>query len=83
MINIDINNGMTTEKKISAMIDSKNLIDAILATYYGTDKEKEDVQRNVDHLTQSLSNQEILSNITEELLSSMNDTILRAQGVIG
>lgn len=83
MINIDINNGMTTEKKISAMIDSKNLIDAILATYYGTDREKEDMQRNVDHLTQSLSNQEILSNITEELLSSMNDTILRAQGVIG
>ena len=65
------------------MIDSKNLIDAILATYYGTDREKEDMQRNVDHLTQSLSNQEILSNITEELLSSMNDTILRAQGVIG
>ena len=83
MINIDINNGMTTEKKISAMIDSKNLIDAILATYYGTDREKEDVKRNVDHLTQSLSNQEILSNITQELLSSMNDTILRAQGVIG
>lgn len=82
MINIDINNGMTIEKKIAAMIDSRDLINQILDTYYGTDKEKEDVQRNLDHINQWLSNPEILSNLTEELLSSMNDTILRSQGVL-
>lgn len=82
MINIDINNGMTIEQKISAMIDSRNLINQILDTYYGTEREKEDIRRNVNHLNQSLSDQEILSNITPELLSSINDSILRSQGVM-
>lgn len=82
MINIDINNGMTIEQKISAMIDSKNLVNQILDTYYGTEQEKEDIQRNIDHLNQALSNNEILSNLTSELLSSINDTILRSQGVL-
>lgn len=79
---IDINQGMTIEKKISAMIDSINLINNILDTYYGTDTEKADVQRNIDHLNQCLSNDEILSNLSSELLSSINDTILRSQGVL-
>lgn len=82
MINIDINNGMTIEQKISAMIDSKNLVNQILDTFYGTDQEKNDIIRNIDHLNQALSNEEILSNITPELLSSINDTILRSQGVL-
>lgn len=82
MINIDINNGMTIEQKISAMIDSKNLVNQILDTFYGTDQEKDDIMRNIDHLNQALTNEEILSNITPELLSSINDTILRSQGVL-
>ena len=82
MINIDINNGMTVEQKISAMIDSKNLITQILDTYYGTDREREDIIRNIDHLNQCLQDNEILSNLTPELLSSINDTILRSQGVL-
>lgn len=82
MINIDINNGMTIEQKISAMIDSKNLVNQILDTFYGTDQEKNDIIRNIDHLNQALTNEEILSNITPELLSSINDTILRSQGVL-
>lgn len=82
MINIDINQGMTVEKKISAMIDSRDLINKILDTYYNTDEEKQDIIRNIDHINQCLLNEEILSNLTSELLSSMNSVILRAQGVI-
>jgi hypothetical protein len=82
MINIDINNGMTIEQKIQAMIDSRDLITQILDTYYGTDREKEDIKRNVDHLNQCLQNEEILANLTPELLSSINDCILRSQGVL-
>jgi hypothetical protein len=83
MINIDIlNNGITTEQKISAMIDSRDLINNILDTFYGTDREKDDIQRNIDHLNQCLLNEEILSNLTPELLSSINDSILRSQGIL-
>jgi len=82
MYNIDINVGMTIEQKISAINDSILLVNQILETYYGTDREKEDIARNIDHLSQSLQNQDILSNLTPELLSSINDTILRSQGVL-
>lgn len=82
MINININEGMTIEKKISAMIDSKDLINNILDTYYGTDREKDDIQRNVDHINQCLLDAEILSNLSPELLSIMNNVILRSQGVL-
>lgn len=82
MINIDINQGMTIEKKISAMTDSRDLVNSILNTYYGTEKEKEDIRRNIDHINQWLLDQEILSNLSSELLSSMNDVVLRSQGVL-
>ena len=46
-MNIDINQGMTLEKKVSTIIDSRDLINQILETYYGTDNEKDDVRRNI------------------------------------
>ena len=79
---ININNVITIEQKIQAMIDSRDLITQILDTYYGTEREKEDIKRNIDHLNQSLSDSEILSNLVPELLSSINDCILRSQGVL-
>jgi hypothetical protein len=82
MHNIDINIGMTIEQKISAINDSILLVNQILETYYGTEREKEDIKRNIDHLNQSLQDQDILANLTPELLSSINDTILRSQGVL-
>lgn len=82
MINININQSITLEQKIAAIIDSKNLINNILSTYYGTEREKEDIKRNVDHLNQCLLDNNLLPNLSTELLSSINDVILRSQGVL-
>lgn len=82
MINININQSITLEQKIAAIIDSKNLINNILSTYYGTEREKEDIKRNVDHLNQCLLDNDLLPNLSTELLSSINDVILRSQGVL-
>jgi len=82
MINININQSITLEQKIAAIIDSKNLINNILSTYYGTEREKEDIKRNVEHLNQCLLDNDLLPNLSTELLSSINDVILRSQGVL-
>lgn len=83
-MNIDINQGMTLEKKISTIIDSRDLINQILETYYGTDNEKDDVRRNIEHIKLFLADADIYASVVEQdLLNGLNDVLARAETILG
>lgn len=82
-MNTDANEGMTLEKKISTVADSKNLINEILQTYYGTDNEKEDITRNVMHIQLLLLQPEVQASlVSQNLLSDINDVLTRAEFIM-
>lgn len=83
-MNIDINQGMTLEKKVSTIIDSRDLINQILETYYGTDNEKDDVRRNIEHIKLFLADADIYASVVEQdLLNGLNDVLARAETILG
>lgn len=83
-MNIDINQGMTLEKKISTIIDSRDLINQILETYYGTDNEKDDIRRNIEHIKLFLAEPDIYAAVVEQdLLNGLNDIMARAETILG
>lgn len=83
-MNIDINQGMTLEKKVSTIIDSRDLINQILETYYGTDNEKDDVRRNIEHIKLFLADADIYASVVEQdLLTGLNDVLARAETILG
>lgn len=81
MINIleDLEN---PQKHIPLMMDSVSYIEDRLSTYYGTDKEKDDIQRNLEYLQVMLSKSFIVSNLTQEQLLSINTAIDRASSIL-
>lgn len=83
-MNIDTNQGMTLEKKVSTILDSKDLINQILDTYYGTENERDDIRRNIAHIELLLTQSDVYASILDqELLPSINDVIARSQSVLG
>lgn len=75
-------NIITPEKQIQSIDDSINYINNRLVSYYNTEQEKADIQRNLDHVNLMLSNESLLTLISEEKLLQYKDTIYQAEARI-
>jgi hypothetical protein len=70
------------EKHIELMMSSVNYINSRLDTFYNTESERIDIQRNKEYLEIMLSKKFILENIKQEQLSSINEAIDKASSVL-
>lgn len=62
-------------KHIERMMDSVVYITSRLETFYNTDQERQDIQRNIDYLKLMITKDFIVQNITESELSQVNSAI--------
>jgi hypothetical protein len=70
------------EKHIELMMSSVNYINSRLDTFYNTESERIDIQRNKEYLQIMLSKKFILENIKQEQLSYINEAIDKASSVL-
>jgi len=76
MFNLNLLNDLENPvKHIQLMMDSVLYINNRLETFYNTEKERADIQRNVDYLKIMLNKNFILQNINQSQLDQVNSAI--------
>lgn len=78
-LNIKIN----SETQIQSIEESNDYILERLSTYYGAEKEKEDIYRNIRHIELLLSDMVLLNIIPEFKKQKYNNTIHIAKSRLG
>lgn len=79
----DLNIDTSPESRIKSLYDSIKYIEDRLLTFYNTEKEKEDILRNISHIELLLSDNEIFSKLNEEEIEKINNTIFVAKSKLG
>lgn len=69
-------------QQIELMLDSVNYINSRLETYYNTEPERIDIQRNKEYLDIMLAKNSIIDNITPEQLLLVQQAIDKASSVL-
>lgn len=80
---IDIKNLIGSQQKLKSLEDSINYIQNRLQTYYNTDQEKYDIERNIIHSELILSDNNILSILNSNTIDSYKNTIHAAKSRLG
>lgn len=80
---IDIQNLIGSQQKLKSLEDSINYINNRLQTYYDTDQEKYDIERNIIHSELILSDTKITSLLNSNTVDSYQNTIYAAKSRLG
>lgn len=76
---VNIDDLLTPEKQLQSIIDSAEYIINRLSSFYDTEEERLDIQRNITHMELTLAKEAVLAIISENQLLSMNDVISTAK----